>query len=215
MIVIGVTGGVGSGKSAILTHVQQSWRARVLLADDAARSLYAPGGRIYEQLVALLESAPVRIGAEREHALLDEQGRIRTQEMAARIFASGELLGQVNALVHPATKRYILEEIERERTLGRQDFFVVEAALLIENGFDAIVDHLWYIHTDPQVRRQRLRASRGYSDEKIDRILASQLSDEEFYAHCDTVIENSAALEEALTQVDEVLSGYLRTEEIQ
>ena len=133
-------------------------------------------------------------------------GRINKPEMSRRIFSVPELLDQVNQLVHPAVKIYILDESAREKKAGRLDFFIVEAALLIEAGYKEHLDELWYIYCDENERRRRLRASRGYSDEKIDNILRSQLSEQEFRDNADVVIDNSGTIEAACAQVDAALS---------
>ena len=86
---------------------------------------------------------------------------------------------------------------------------VIEAALVIENGYSKIVDEMWYIHTDEKTRRDRLKASRGYSDEKIDSIMREQLSEEEFHKNCSTVIDNSKTLESAYGQIDRKLGERL------
>ena len=91
-----------------------------------------------------------------------------------------------------------MEEKERKKL----DYLFIEAALLIENGYDKIVDELWYIYADVEVRRQRLKASRGYSDEKIDDILKGQLSDEEFRKYADFVIDNSGDENDTRRQID-------------
>ena len=207
MKIIGVTGGVGAGKSEILHYIETHYNARVLLADEAAHAIEAPGGAIYEPLIQLLDRYPVPVtdGAEAAPITLPD-GRINKPEMARRIFSVPELLDQVNQLVHPAVKTYILEESARERKAGRLDFFIVEAALLIEGGYKEHLDELWYIYCDENERRRRLRASRGYSDEKIDNILRSQLSEQEFRDNADVVIDNSGTIEAACAQVDAALS---------
>ena len=207
MKIIGVTGGVGAGKSEILHYIETHYNARVLLADEAAHAIEAPGGAIYEPLIQLLDRYPVPVtdGAEAAPITLPD-GRINKPEMARRIFSVPELLDQVNQLVHPAVKTYILEESARERKAGRLDFFIVEAALLIEGGYKEHLDELWYIYCDENERRRRLRASRGYSDEKIDNILRSQLSEKEFRDNADVVIDNSGTIEAACAQVDAALS---------
>ena len=207
MKIIGVTGGVGAGKSEILHYIETHYNARVLLADEAAHAIEAPGGAIYEPLIQLLDRYPVPVtdGAEAAPITLPD-GRINKPEMARRIFSVPELLDQVNQLVHPAVKTYILEESARERKAGRLDFFIVEAALLIEGGYKEHLDELWYIYCDEKERRRRLRASRGYSDEKIDNILRSQLSEQEFRDNADVVIDNSGTIEAACAQVDAALS---------
>ena len=83
---------------------------------------------------------------------------------------------------------------------------VAEAKALIEAGYKEHLDELWYIYCDENERRRRLRASRGYSDEKIDNILRSQLSEQEFRDNADVVIDNSGTIEAACAQVDAALS---------
>lgn len=194
MRVIGITGGVGAGKSAVLDHLAQTYNCRVIKADQAAHQLEEPGGACFEPLVALL-------GAE----ILDAAGRIDRQKMAARIFADSGLLQRVNDIVHPAVKKYLLSEIAKERESGKRDFLFIEAALLIEEGYAEIVDGLWYIRADETARRQRLKESRGYPDEKIEAILRSQLSDEDFLKHCAVVIENNGTLASVYEQIEKEL----------
>lgn len=198
MKVIGITGGVGAGKSEILSYLMEHCNCRILMADRLAEELEQPGQICYDQLLALL-------GRE----ILQEDGRIDRKKMAARIFADKSLLEAVNAMIHPAVKQAILQIIRDERETARLDYLFIEAALLIEDGYAEIVDELWYIHTEEKVRRQRLKASRGYTDEKIDSILREQLSEEEFYRHCHYVIENSGSLERVYEQLDKKLGEEL------
>jgi len=194
MRVIGFTGGVGAGKSALLSYIRQHYNSRILLADEAGNLVKEPGQPCYEQLVRLLGEG-----------LLDGEGRIDRGKMAARIFADKSLLAKVNAIIHPAVEAYIMEQIRAEREAGKVDFFFVEAALLIECGYEDKLDEIWYIHADMQVRRARLKRTRGYSEEKIGEIMASQLTEKAFRRHCPVVIDNSGKIEEAYRQIDERL----------
>lgn len=198
MKVIGITGGVGAGKSEILSYLKEHCNCRIIMADRLAETLEEPGQVCYDRLVALLG-----------RDILQEDGRIDRQKMAAEIFADSNLLEAVNYIIHPAVKEYILQIIETEKAAAKLDYLFIEAALLIEDGYDKIVDELWYIHTDTDIRRQRLKASRGYTDEKIDHILKGQLLEEEFYRHCHTVIENSGTLESVYKQIEEKLGEDL------
>ena len=145
MKLIGITGGVGAGKSLVLQLLQKLCRCRVLLADEAGNEVKLPGQPCYERLVELLG-----------RQVLAPDGTIDRKKMAERIFADPALLEQVNGIIHPEVKRYILKQVEEERSKGEIDYFFLEAALLIECGYEAVVDELWYIHADPAVRRQRL-----------------------------------------------------------
>ena len=169
MKIIGITGGVGSGKTMLLNYLKEHYNCRILLADDVANQLKEPGEACYEPIVALLGSG-----------IVGEDGKIRKEKMAERIFQDRELLQAVNDVIHPAVKTYIIQEIEQEKQKGELDFFFLEAALLIECGYDAVVEEMWYIYTDEAVRRERLKAGRNYSDEKIDHILKAQLSEDAY-----------------------------------
>ena len=148
MITIGVTGGVGAGKSEILRHLAEHYNSRILMSDNAAKDLEKPGGPLYEPLVSLLESEESAAGSTEPLLMPDKE--INKAEMARRIFADAGLLKKINELVHPAVNRYILDEIERERKAGEREFFVLESALLLENGYDKILDSMWYIYCDDQ-----------------------------------------------------------------
>ncbi len=198
MKVIGITGGVGAGKSEILKYLKEHCCCRIIMADLVAHQLEEPGQMCYDKLVELL-------GTE----ILGADGQIEKSRMAAKIFQQKELLQQVNEIVHPAVKEYIKDAIATERAKGEIDVLFLEAALLIEDGYESIVDELWYIHTDVEVRRSRLKSSRGYSDEKIDSILRGQLPEETFYGHCQVVLENSGTLEDVYRQIDKELGELL------
>ena len=194
MKTIGITGGVGAGKSRILSYIEENCNCRILLADEVAHLVKEPGQPCYDRLVSLLGT----------DALL-EDGTIDKRKMAAAIFSDSGVLTAVNAIIHPAVKTYILDELEKERSVGALDAFFVEAALLIEEGYGQLLDELWYIFTEKEVRRARLKANRQYTDEKIDQIFSSQLSEEVFRSHCKVVIDNSGSLADTYMQIDEIL----------
>lgn len=194
MKVIGITGGVGAGKSEVISWLAKRPDCRVIMADQAAHRLEAPGEACFEPLRVLL-------GDE----VLDCEGQIDRRKMAAKIFGDEALRRRVNGIVHPAVKTYLTAQIEQERAAGKIKFLFIEAALLIEEGYAGIVDELWYIHAEEEVRRRRLKSSRGYTDEKIDSILKSQLSEEEFRKHCTVAIENNGTLQSVYTQIEKEL----------
>lgn len=192
---IGITGGIGAGKSEILRYIQEHYKCEIYLADEVAHLVERPGTRAYQALVELLGQD-----------VTASDGQIDKAVMADKIFRDHALLEQVNGIIHPAVKEFLLERLAAARAGGESDFFFVEAALLIEGGYLALVDEMWYIYADEKVRRERLRASRGYSEEKISQIMSRQLTEEQFRESCDFVIDNSGSLAEAFRQVDEKLS---------
>ncbi len=194
MKTIGITGGVGAGKSLVLNYLQNHYNARVYLADDIANDLKLPGQSCYDKIIELLG-----------RNIIDSEGLIDKNKMAEKIFSHKELLDEVNRIIHPAVKEYVLSQIELERKKGEIDYFILEAALLIEEGYDRILDELWYIHADTSVRSQRLKETRNYTRDKIDHIMASQLSETEFRKHCKVVINNNSDEEALYSQIDHIL----------
>lgn len=198
MKIIGITGGVGCGKSEIIRYIMKNYNCFVIFADDVAKQLQQKGNLCYDRIVGLLGEK-----------ILAKDGEIDKGKMAATIFADDTLLDKVNAIVHPAVYDYVLAKIAEYKEKNEVDFFIIEAALLIECGYGKIVDEMWYVYTADEIRRERLKQSRGYSDEKITQIFSSQLSYEEFKNASSFMIDNSGLMEKTQKQIDNKLEEYL------
>lgn len=196
MRVIGVTGGVGSGKSAVLNYIEAHFDARIIKADDVGHLLMMPGQVCYEPVIQLFGEWIVK-----------EDGSLDRETISKIVFEKKEILEKLNAIIHPAVKKYILREIERSKK-EKTEFFFIEAALLIEEKYDEICDELWYIYADEEVRKERLIEGRGYSEKKVREIMANQLSEDEFSSHCDFEIDNSGDFEETKKQLDHRMKKY-------
>ena len=197
MRLIGITGGVGAGKSAILRFIKQHYYCKIYLADDVAHQLQQPGEVCYEKLTALLGDG-----------VLAADGSIDKSKMAARIFLDKDILLKVNAIVHPAVRDYLEAAVKEAAEDEETELFFIEAALLIENGYKDFVDEMWYIHAGDEVRRERLKNSRGYDDERISRIMESQLSEDKFREGSDFILDNSGDLTEAYSLIKKRLEAY-------
>jgi dephospho-CoA kinase len=125
--------------------------------------------------------------------------------MAKFMFADDSLLQAVNNIVHPAVEREVLNQVEAERNKHKIEYFFFEAALLIECGYGKLVDEMWYIFADEKIRAARLKANRGYSDERIQNTISKQRSDASFREHADLVIDNSGDEEQTLAQLRQAL----------
>ena len=207
---IGITGGVGAGKSAILSYLAQKPNTKVLLADEIAHKLMEPGTECYYKIVKAFANEDILEDADKFRTtegtnLVREQRRFHRGKLAQVIFSDETKREQMNAIVHPAVKEYVRKVYEDELQRGQLDLLILEAALLIEEKYDEICDELWYIYTSEQNRRARLKASRGYSDEKIDNIFASQLKEEEFRSATSITIDNNGNLEETYQQIENAL----------
>ena len=196
MQVIGITGGVGAGKSAILEYLEQNYRVKNLVADKIARMLMEPGSECYQKLLKFL---PVEV--------YNDDESINRAALSAAIFSSDELRIRVNEVMHPAVKEYILGQIAEQERMGILDYVIIEAALLIEEHYDSICDELWYVQTSEEVRKKRLMRSRGYSEEQVENMFRSQLSDKEYRKHCQVVIENNGTREETFYQVAQAIKN--------
>ena len=190
MKVIGVTGGVGAGKSTVLDYLEKEQNARLLKLDDEARRMQAKGGILYDAMVSL-------VGRNR----LLANGNLDRRAVAEAMYSDEALKRAIEALVHPAVRKRT-EEAIRDAAGEGISLFVIESALLIEENYDEICDELWYIYAIEPVRRERLKASRHYSDALIDSILKRQLSDEVFRRHADVVIDNSGTPEDTRRQIE-------------
>lgn len=196
MKIIGVTGGVGAGKSEILNFIADNWNSVVVEADEVGYLVMRPGKACFAPIVELFGPG-----------ILGEDGMLNREEIARQVFEDKDLLEKLNGIVHPAVKEYIKKAIQREKE-NETDLFVVEAALLIEDKYDEICDELWYIYADEDTRMERLKRNRGYSEEKIRGIFANQLSEDEFSEHCDFEIDNSGDFEETKEQIVQRMQMY-------
>lgn len=193
---IGITGGVGAGKSEILRYIQENYNAKILLADEVAHELMKPGRDCYDRIIKAFHGEDI----------FAENGEFDAIKLAQVIFSDDEKRERMNGIVHPAVKEEILEIYQKEKEKGKFSYLILEAALLIEEGYDKICDRLWYIYTEREVRRRRLKVSRGYSDEKIDSIFNSQLSEEEYRKYAAFVIDNNGTLKETIYQVKQAFA---------
>ena len=196
--VLGITGGVGAGKSTILAYLSGKYQARVIELDKTAHDCMQPGSDCYKKIVDAFG-----------RTILSEDGSIYRPALANIVFTDRKKVEQLNQIVHPAVKTYIKEENKKEEEKGKVPFIVLEAALLLEDHYDEICDEIWYIYVSDDVRMERLARSRGYTPEKIRAVLKNQMSDEEFRRFCQLVIDNSSDnVENTYKQIDKGLDTH-------
>lgn len=196
MKIIGITGGVGSGKSVVLSILKDEFSASVYEADKLVHVLMKKGEPLYFEYVDLF-------GKE----ILDKDEEIDHKKVAAAVFNDPGLLIKLNKIVHPAVKVKILDLIEEERKKDTE-LFVIEAALLIQDGYKDICDEIWFIHVPHEIRIERLMSSRGYSYEKCKSILENQPASDFYYKGSDRVIENDGKCEDLVNKIGNILHKY-------
>ena len=192
MKVLGITGGVGSGKSEVLRWLEDAYGAYVCQMDETAKELQKKGTDCYRQIADHFGNRVV-----------GRDGELDRAELSRIVFSEEKELQALNEIVHPAVIRRVKEDIAQKTEEGAS-LYVVEAALLPDAGKE-LCDELWYIYTKEDVRRERLKASRGYTDERITRMIASQPGEERFRSACSAVIDNSGDFEDTKRQIGERL----------
>lgn len=196
MITIGITGGVGAGKSTVLDFLEQEYQAYVMKADEIGHLVMEPGQSCYKPVIALFGKQVIKNDKTIDRRLVSDV-----------VFSHPDMLEKLNHIIHPAVKEYIRRQLALKKEEG-QRICVVEAALLLEDHYEEFCDTVWYIHTDSEIRIRRLMESRGYTREKSMSIIASQAPEEFFRAHTDYVVTNNADLEETWQQIREGIKKY-------
>ncbi|MCM1541692.1 MAG: dephospho-CoA kinase [Blautia sp.] len=194
---IGITGGVGAGKTKVLEYIKNHYKCEIYLADETAHLVKLPGTECYQALVELMGTD-----------ILAADGQIDKPAMADRIFRDPGLLQAVNDIIHPAVRKYLLQRYEEAKRKGDAELFFVEAALLIECGYGELVDEMWYVYAAEPVRYARLAAARGYSEEKIRQIMGRQLTEDVFRKNSDFTIDNSGSFEDTCKQIEKKLEAF-------
>lgn len=189
MRVIGLTGGVGAGKSRILDILQTEYGAEIIVADQVAHKLMEPGHEGYEMVVRALGNS-----------FLKPDGTIDRPLLSALIFHDQNALETMNEIIHPMVWKTIKDKI----CSSQADLIVVESAIMGREQ-DDIYDEMWYVYTSEENRIRRLKENRGYSRERSLSIMKNQLSDEEFRELADRVIDNNGTVEEVKAGLEALL----------
>ncbi len=188
MYVIGLTGGVGSGKTVAAHQLAKITKAELLIADELGHLVMQKGKKGYRQIIDVFGEK-----------VLDKQGEIDRNQLSSIVFSNAEALRQLNGIIHPAVKEYITEYIAARK--GQKGLLILETALMFETGCDTLCDEIWYIHVPPEIRKERLKKHRGYSSEKSESIMKRQLQEEAFLNRCPKVIENDKSIEELVNKL--------------
>ena len=198
MRIIGITGGVGAGKSTVVGILQKHYTTEYIHCDVIARELMERGGSAHEELLTLFGED-----------LVNEDGTLNRSRLYERAFL-GDRVEELNACVHPKVRSYVEERIASLKMSEFAGLVLIEAALLIEAGYKDICDELWYVHAPEALRRERLKANRGYSDERVDSIMAEQATEELFTSESDFVLYNDVPAEDCEAQVLKQIEKHLK-----
>ncbi|MFQ5927586.1 MAG: dephospho-CoA kinase [Terriglobia bacterium] len=198
MLKVGLTGGIGSGKSTVADMLEEMG-CRVLRLDPLAHELMAPGGPAHREIIETF-------GKE----ILAADGTIDRKKLARRVFADRAQLDRLNAIVHPRVIERTEELLNETARREPHAIVVVEAALLVESGYYRRLDKLIVTCCSPEQQRERLTARTGLSRAEAEQRLAAQLPQEEKRRHADYAIDSSGALPQTRAQVEQVLAALRR-----
>ncbi|HWG44275.1 MAG TPA: dephospho-CoA kinase [Gemmataceae bacterium] len=190
--VIGLIGGIGSGKSQVAAAFARHG-ARIIAGDQLAH--------------AALRDADIRarVAARWGEGVLEEDGEINRRRLAAIVFADSVELKALEAITHPWIRQRIRAEMEAARNDPRVPLIVLDAAIMLEAGWHDVCDHLIYIEAPREVRLQRVARQRGWTAKEVEAREQAQLPLTEKVMQADHVFDNSASLEHLNRQVDDLL----------
>jgi dephospho-CoA kinase len=194
MKVIGLTGGIGSGKSTV-SQLLSELGANVVDADQVGHQCYQPGTKTWKDVVAVFGQD-----------IVAEDGSIDRKKLGAIVFGDPDSLFRLNQIMHPRMYDMMADLIEKHRQDGA-DVVVLEAAILLEAGWTPLVDELWITVASEPIVIQRVKERTGLPEEQIRSRIQSQLSVEERAEKADLVINNDGSLDALRDKIEELWDG--------
>lgn len=195
MIIIGLTGGIGSGKSTV-SDILKEQGIPVVDGDRIAREVVEPHRPAYDEVVRVF-------GTE----VLQQDGTLNRKHIGEIVFSDPEKLSMLNSITHKEIYRVILERLESLKETGTTLVFL-DVALLFETGFDQLTDRVWVVDAPDAVRVERIQKRDGLREEEILKRIQSQMSREMRNTKGDLVLDNSKGREELKAQILQELKQY-------
>ncbi|KJQ64790.1 dephospho-CoA kinase [Streptococcus gordonii] len=194
--IIGITGGIASGKSTVTEFLRQQGY-QVIDADQVVHELQEPGELLYQALLSTFGSS-----------ILQEDGRLDRPKLGAMIFGNPELLEQSSQIQN----QIIREELADRRDLlaETEDIFFMDLPLLFELGYESWFDQVWLVDVTEEIQLTRLMTRNALSQEEAEKRIAAQLSLQEKRNRADVLIENNGPLELTQEQLREALQKLER-----
>ena len=188
-MIIGVMGGVGSGKSTVLNYLENNYEANIIEADKVAKEVMLPGNDVYNEIVKTFPEVIV-------------DNKIDSKKLSEIVFNDKEQLEKLNSITHPGAVKEIVSRIKS----SKNRIIVVESAILLGSGVEQYCDELWFVFCNRDTRIKRLIQTRGYSKEKCISVIESQPADEEYNKGAYEFIDNSYSEENTREQIDLILN---------
>lgn len=192
MLTIGLTGGIGSGKSTV-SKILAEFGAPVIDADKVGHAIYEPGGPAYRELIDAFGTG-----------ILAADRTVDRKKLGAIVFADPAALGRLNSIVHPKMLRRMREMVDTMRASGEQGPIVVEAAILIEANWQPLVNEIWLVIASRERVIERIARDRGMKPEQTEARIKAQLPDEQRRRWASVVITNDGTIDELRAKVEDL-----------
>lgn len=193
MMVVGLTGGIGSGKTQVSQYFKELG-IQIIDADVIARKLLQVGHKEYQQVLQVF-------GPD----ILDQQGNIQREELRRQVFVDKKLLEKLEAIIHPAVRKEIGEQIQAVKG----DYCIVSIPLLLEKSYKKSVDRILVVDVEEKLQIERVCQRDGGTEAQVKAIMAQQISRTDRLMAADDVIENHGSLGELKKRVCDLHHKYL------
>lgn len=195
MFVLGITGGIGSGKSTV-SGILKDRGLKVLDADQLSREVTAVGGIALPEIEEVFGSRAI-----------SSDGSMNRKYVSSVVFSDNTKLDILSSIIHKYVLQYIAEDIEKERVCGTK-CIVLDVPIPVKKGFCDKCNQIWVVTCDENVRIKRL-IDRGLTKEDAQRRIAVQMTDEEYLSLGDFEINNSGTLDELYERTEELIKSEL------
>ena len=202
MLTIGLTGGIGSGKSTV-TQILADLGAPIIDADKVGHAIYQPDGPAYADMIAAFGEG-----------ILASDRTIDRKKLGPIVFSDPAALKRLNSIVHPKMFARMREMVAGMRSEGERKPIVVEAAILIEANWQPLFDEIWLVVASKERIIERVERDRGLKPEQTEARIKAQLSDDERRLHATVVITNDGTIAGLREKVGEIWFAALARNEV-
>jgi len=197
MLTIGLTGGIGSGKTTV-TKILAELGAPIIDADKVGHAIYAPGGPAYADMIAAFGNG-----------ILADDRTIDRSKLGPIVFTDPAALTRLNSIVHPKMYARMREMIDAMRAAGEARPIMVEAAILIEANWLPLFNEVWLIVASQERVIDRVQRDRGLARVQVEARIKAQLSDDERRKHASIVISNDGTIDDLRAKLTEAWRAAL------
>jgi dephospho-CoA kinase len=193
--IIGVTGGIGSGKSTV-SGILESFGAKIIDADAIARNITRN-----KKVLAELASA---FGRE----IINPEGKLDRKKLAEIAFNDAAKLKKLNQITHKHVAAKIVKEVEKIKKENKYRIVVLDVPIPVNHGFLDIVDEVWVVVADRNARIERVMKRSGLTREEVEKRIDSQMRDSEYIRLANIIIENNCEIEELHKKIEGLLNRF-------